>query len=70
MTITDRTALAPHARAKLERVLEAQVTLGDVVRWGLSLASPAMIADVVAQDEFSHDIVLPWGDRFLVFDAT
>jgi hypothetical protein len=46
------------------------VSLADVVRWGLSLVPPAMIADVVVQDEYNHDVVLPLGDVTLVFDTT
>lgn len=50
--------------------LPALATLAAVVRWGLAQSPPEMIADVVVQDEYSHDVVLPWGDRWLVFDTT
>lgn len=50
--------------------LPALATLADVVRWGLAQAPPEMIADVIVQDEYSHDIVLPWRGRYLVFDTT
>jgi hypothetical protein len=45
-------------------------SLADVLRWGLSQDPPIVIADVVVQDEYTHDVLVPWGDRWLVYDAT
>jgi hypothetical protein len=39
-------------------------TLEDVLRRGL------VIADIVVQDEYTHDIVAHVGELFLVFDST
>lgn len=39
-------------------------TLEEVLRRGLA------IADVVVQDEYTHDIVTPTGGLYLVFDST
>jgi hypothetical protein len=58
--------------------LEAQVggleSLADVLRWGRQQPSglqPAVITDVVVQDEFTHDAIVPWRDgRTLVFGST
>jgi hypothetical protein len=44
-------------------------TLGDVLDWARAqgLGRP----EVVTQDEYTHDVVLPWRDgRWLVFDTT
>ena len=43
--------------ARLEAA--AHATLEDVVRWGLSQTPPQLVADVVVQDEYTHDVVLP-----------
>ncbi len=46
-------------------------TLDEVIRWGLGLDEPAMIVEVVVQDEYTHDVVMTWASgRYLVFDAT
>lgn len=48
-----------------------QGTLHDVVRAALRREPPRLVAAVVVQDEYTHDVVLPWdGDVWLVYDAT
>lgn len=52
-------------------VLARQVTLGDVMKWGLSLAPPRAPVEIVTQDEYTHDVVLELAhDCFLVYDTT
>lgn len=69
--LTDRTALAEAERAALSRALERMGALADVVRWALTATPPRLVADVVVQDEFTHDVVIPWAaPRWLVFDTT
>jgi hypothetical protein len=56
--LTDLSGLPTERRAALERELAPLTLLQDVV-------------EVVVQDEFTHDIVVPWEDgRYLVFDTT
>jgi hypothetical protein len=46
-------------------------TLADVVAWAARRTPRATLADVVVQDEFTHDVVVDLGDgRAAVFDAT
>ena len=40
-------------------------TLEDVVRWG-----GAAIVDIVAQDEYTHDVIAAAGAGFVIFDTT
>lgn len=46
-------------------------TLGAVLDW-LRVQDPArLVHDIVTQDEYTHDVVVPWSERLvLVFDAT
>ncbi len=46
-------------------------TLQDVVNWGIGQSPPRIVVDVVVQDEFTHDVVVPIGDELhLVYDTT
>ncbi|TKD12420.1 hypothetical protein [Polyangium fumosum] len=71
MDIEWRTDVEPGARRVIESLLASQRTLEDVVRWGLALTPPRLVADVVVQDEYNHDVVLehPAG-VYLVYDTT
>lgn len=49
-------------------------TLGDVLSWTDSKAKddlcPQIVSEVITQDEFSHDVIVPYKKIFLVFGAT
>jgi hypothetical protein len=50
---------------------EAFRTLDEVLRWGLAKMPPAQVVEVIAQDEFSIDVVLRLEENcFLAFDST
>lgn len=44
------------------------------MHWALSDPSrflPQVVADVIIQDEFTHDVIVPWRDEVvLVYDTT
>ena len=68
--LTDTAHLDPTRRERLAEAVSSQATLDKVLSWAMSLRPPARIARMVAQDEYTHDIVLPIEDIFLVYDAT
>jgi hypothetical protein len=70
MDLEDRCGLAPGVRATLAAIVAGHRTLEEVVRWGLAHSPPLQVAEVVVQDEFTHDVVMPWGELFLVYDTT
>ena len=43
-------------------------TLEEVMRWAHALGHT--FADVVTQDEYTHDVVVAAGPQWLVFDTT
>jgi len=46
-------------------------TLADVVRWGLAQKPPQLITEIVKQDEFTQDVVVPHrSGRYLVYDTS
>jgi hypothetical protein len=65
-------ALGAEARGELEAAFRQMHTLEDVVRWGLGSDPPRPIVEVVAQDEYTHDVVVEVsaGDCYAVFDTT
>ncbi len=55
----------------VEALVAGQKTLEDVVRWGLARKPPRLVEQVVVQDEYTHDVVLPWSTGiYLVYDTT
>jgi hypothetical protein len=62
--------LSADQRATLEREVVGLHSLHALLQWAFSQSPPCDIAEVVVQDEFSHDVVLPWHDVYLVFDTT
>ena len=71
MAIANWAGLADSELEALERELSPLHLLEDVVGWAFSREPPASIAEVVVQDEFAHDVVLPISaSRVLVFGTT
>jgi hypothetical protein len=75
MRIVNRAKLSPEQLADVERELSGQRNLNDVMKWALAhpagTFTPTVIAGVVVQDEFTHDVIIPWRDDLvLVYDTT
>ncbi|HUM09928.1 MAG TPA: hypothetical protein VLT82_03160 [Myxococcaceae bacterium] len=66
----ERSSLAEDVRRTLEHEVAPLRSLEQVVRWAFSRTPPSDVADVVVQDEFTHDVVIPWRGVHLVFDTT
>ena len=60
--------LAPGSPELVE--LKARHTLSDVITWGRAVpgrtASPLVITNVIIQDEFTHDAIVPLRDDLVV----
>lgn len=66
-----RTAVSDEVRAAIEGVFARQKTLEDVVRWGLGQVPARLVARVVVQDEYTHDVVVQHASGvWLVYDST
>ncbi len=74
MKITNLARLSENEFAELEAELAKQKTLGQVLTWANSKPKqdflPQIVSEVVTQDEFTHDVVIPYKDFFLVYDTT
>jgi hypothetical protein len=67
--------LAPEQLATVESELKGQQNLNDMMRWALAhpkgVFISSVVADVVVQDEFTHDVIVPWRDGLvLVYETT
>jgi hypothetical protein len=71
LPLRDHAGLSPEERARLERLLCRLQTLEEALRLFAVQAPPPRLAEIIAHDEYTHDVVfgLP-GGRHLVFDAT
>jgi len=71
MELRDRVGLPEPLRLDVERAVAGLGCLADVIRWGVRTVPERLIVDVIVQDEYTHDVILDYGDGlFLVFDTT
>lgn len=74
MKITNLANLSDENFAELETALSKHKTLGRVLSWANSKSKsdflPQIVAEVITQDEFTHDVVVPYKNLFLVYDTT
>jgi hypothetical protein len=69
--LENRAGLSSDEADALARTLAGHVTLQEVVVWGLAQRPPRVAVGVIQQDEYTHDVIIPYGgDRFLVYDTT
>ena len=59
---------------QIKQVLPKAENLWQLMNWANSQPKsnliPGIVAEVIVQDEFTHDVVIPFRDVFLVFDTT
>ena len=74
MRIINQAGLSPDELAVVEREIPAHRSLQEVINWGLTPESgallPEVVAEVLAQDEFSHDVIIPWRDGLVLVYGT
>ena len=74
MRIVNRAELLPDRIAEIQAAIPPQENLKEMMNWALTNPSDfisKVVADVVVQDEFTHDVIVPWRDGLvLVYDTT
>ena len=74
MNITNLAGLPEHEFDALAAELAEHKTLKRVLIWAGSKPKtdflPQIVAEVVTQDEFTHDVVVPYKNLFLVYETT
>jgi hypothetical protein len=57
--------------ARFRLALRDLRTLGLVLEWLRAQEPPRRVSEIATQDEYTHDVVVPWAERLvLVFDTT
>jgi len=70
MEILDSDRLDPVTRTALAPIAALR-SLGDLLDWGRTLSPPVTAPNVVTQDEYTHDVLVPWrANLVLAFDST
>lgn len=75
MQIVNQSKLSDERIAELRSLISDQENLKDLMDWALAAPEgnfiPQIVADVVIQDEFTHDVLVPWREGLvLVYDTT
>jgi hypothetical protein len=67
----DHAHLSPDAHSALTDAIQPLKTLADVLAWTRSSTPTWVVAEIVTQDEYTHDVVLASpGQPYLAFDTT
>jgi hypothetical protein len=63
--------IPPELIARAAAAFAFRQTFADVLEWARQQQPPRQVSEIVTQDEYTHDVVLPFdGTHFLAFDAT
>lgn len=72
--VENLSSLQPNELAGLAREIDQHEGLNQVLAWAGRHAPgsflPQIVAEVITQDKFSHDVIVPYKDVFLVYDTT
>ncbi len=68
--LIDYANLDEATRARLAGIVAAQTSLERVLNWGRAQRPPIDIESILTQDEYTHDVLIPFEGRYLVYDTT
>ena len=68
--LIDHADLGRSEREVLEHIIADQTTLERALDWGRTQVPPLAVESVLTQDEYTHDVVIPYARRYLVYDTT
>ena len=54
----------------VEQIFAGYATLADLLDWAARQVPRVAVAEIVTQDEYTHDVVLPFAEYYLSFDTT
>lgn len=74
MQVINRANLSSSQLAQVASELAEHRTLSDVLNWGFKQPEGTVlsqiVADVIVQDEYSHDVIVPWHNGLVIVYGT
>ncbi|MGE5144742.1 MAG: hypothetical protein ACM3OA_15015 [Acidobacteriota bacterium] len=68
--LIDYARLEPGELDALASAIDTQTTLEQAIEWARAVAPPRSVESVLTQDEYTHDVLIPYGNRYLVYDTS
>ncbi len=68
--LTEYARLDSGERDMLARAIAGHTTLEQALDWARTLTPPRGVESVLTQDEYTHDVLIPYGNRYLVYDTS
>ena len=72
--VKNRSSISKEDFENISNELKQHLSLQDLLRWAERQPEgtliPGAISGLIVQDEFTHDIVVPWRNLFIVYGTT
>jgi hypothetical protein len=69
--VFDYAGMTQAERSSIERTFAPLTMLTEVLDWGRSQHPPVAVSEIITQDEYTHDVLVPFANsRYLNFDTT
>lgn len=63
-------SLDEEVSSRLKRLTAEHTTLEKILHWCMEQKPPIRMEEMIQQDEFTNDLVIPFEHLFLVYDVT
>ena len=68
--LIDYATLDEQTRDRLAAVIATHTSLERALNWGRTQRPPLTVEAILTQDEYTHDVLIPFENRYLVYDTT
>ena len=68
--LIDYASLDEASRLRLAAIVASQTTLEQALDWGRTQRPAVDVESILTQDEYTHDVLIPFEGRYLVSDTT
>lgn len=68
--LIDHAGLDEATRRRLAAVVANHTSLERALDWGRAQTPPVAVEAILTQDEYTHDVLIPYDGRYLVYDTT
>lgn len=68
--LIDYASLDEATRRRLAAVVANHTSLERALNWGRAQTPPVAVEAILTQDEYTHDVLIPFEGRYLAYDTT